>query len=199
MKNLIPNSASLAVVAMLAFAGCGSDSSSNSVTPEPTRNLISNGSFELPAVADTSASASKPFNTYVGTSQLVTGWTVGNVDIVHRRLWTAAEGNQSVDLNSQSIGWIGTRVASKAGGAYTLKFSYGANPASALDSPELRSFRVVWNGNPVETLSVQRTAPIVWKTESIKLTAVGNDSLRIESLTAGSSAAAIDDVSLVGP
>jgi hypothetical protein len=198
MKTVILNTASFACL-LLAFTGCGSDAPSDSLVPVPTRDLIANGGFERPVLTDTLSSSLKPFATYATPSFAVPGWTVSAIDIVHAVLWAPFEGRQSLDLNSQAAGWIGTKVSSKAGAAYTLKFAYGTNPASTPDSPELRKFRIVWNGNPVETLSVQRVSPVAWKTESIRLTAIGNDSLRFESITAGSSAAAIDDVSLVGP
>lgn len=177
--------------------GCGSDDTSS--PPEPQRELITNGSFESPKVADTSSSASA-FATYDVVSNTVTGWTVDHVDLVHRKLWPAAAGSQSIDLNSSSAGRIARRVDTKVGGTYTLSFAIATNPASdAYGSPETRKCRVLWNQVPVETLSVTRVNTIAWTLHSKALVAKGNDSLQIESITAGRAGVALDAVSLTGP
>lgn len=187
----------LGASAALMLAACGSDDSS-SPAPAAQRELITNGSFELPKVADTAAGG-VGFNTYTTVTNAVTGWTVANVDLVHRILWPAASGNQSIDLNGASAGRIARRVDSKAGATYTLSMTLATNPASdPYGSPETRSCRVLWNQVPVETLSVMRTSPIAWKHHSVILVAKGNDSLQIESLTAGRAGVALDAISLSG-
>lgn len=178
----------------LQLIGCGSDDSS-SAPPAPQRELITNRSFESPRVTDTSFSG---FNTYNVVSSAVTGWTVAYVDLVHRKLWPAASGNQSIDLNSSSAGRIARRVDTKAGGTYTLSFAIATNPASGNGSPETRKCRVLWNQVPVETLSVVRTDEIAWKRHSKTLVAKGDDSLQIESITGGNAGVALDSMSLMG-
>lgn len=155
------------------------------------------GGFETPAVSDT---IRDNFSTYTATTKLSNGWTVQNVDIVHRKLWPAASGNQSIDLNSAGRGSIAMRMDTKAGSKYVLAFSFATNPVSDLPySPETRRFRIVWNQVPVDTLDVPRASPIVWRRHSMELLAIGQDSLRLESISDGRAGVAIDSISLQGP
>ncbi len=183
------------VATSFLIAGCGSDSSAS--PSDPVGQLITNGNFESPMVADTSLS-SKAFLTYDSYSNAVLGWTISGVDLVHRMLWPAASGNQSIDLNSSVSGRIARRVDTKAGATYTLSFSIATNPASDYTSPETRMCRVLWNQVPVETLSVLRVSTIAWKRHERNLVAKGNDSLQIESITVGRAGVTIDSVSLLG-
>jgi hypothetical protein len=143
------SSALVCTVAFLAMTGCGSDDSSSA--PAEPRELITNGSFESPKVADTISSA---FTTYYAATNVVSGWTVAYVDIVHRKLWPAASGNQSIDLNGSVAGRVARRVDTKAGATYTLSLALAANPAVGDISPSTRKCRILWNQVPVETLSV---------------------------------------------
>lgn len=186
------SAASVLVVAFLA--GCGSESSSSTPEAGDPRELIVNGSFEAPVVDSTKT----PYNTYT-VATTIEGWTVANVDLVHRMLWKPASGRQSLDLNGPKSGSIACRVATRAGAQYYLSLAYATNPVVDATAPEIRVCRVVWNGVAVETLSVVRTDSIRWDDAHVLLAAQGNDSLRIESISAGRGGVALDDISLVGP
>jgi hypothetical protein len=192
MKPILP-SCIFGLFAVPVLLSCGSNSATQAVV---LRNVIYNGSFELPSV-DTS-NALKPFITYTLGTDGPTGWTASNVDLVFRTLWPAANGSQSIDLNAQSAGWIKQVVSTQASGDYALVFAYAANPAMS-ELPLLKKFRVLWNGIPVETLQVTATATIAWSRDTVHLKARGSDTLEFESLVGGNAGAALDDVSLIGP
>jgi hypothetical protein len=190
-RILIPGTFGL--LAAIALASCGSSSPTQTVV---LRDVVYNGSFELPLVDTTNPST--PFHTYTLGTDGPTGWIADNVDLVYRTLWPAANGSQSIDLNAQTSGWIEQVVATQPGGVYELVFAYAANPAQS-QLPLLKKFRVVWNGTPVETLQVNATVAIAWNRDTVHLTAKGSDTLKFESLVGGSGGATVDDVSLVGP
>lgn len=182
-------------IGCLAMATLVLNCADKAVEPsEAERELIEWGSFETPIMS------SQDYVSYIGLNHQPDGWTVERVDYVHANRWPAASGMQSIDLNALYPGAISRRVNTKTGKKYALSFSYATNTGNVYpSSPETRIFRVMWNQIPIDTLEVMRTNTIDWKRHTLVLNAVGNDSLRFESLTGGSAGAALDSISLVGP
>lgn len=196
MRTTAPLLAPGIVSLVVLFSGCAEDDPAV-LRPEPSRELVAMGSFETPVVRDTLVEG---FASYTATTKLSNGWTVQSVDLVHRKLWPAASGNQSIDLNAAGPGSIAMRMDTKEGSRYVLAFSFATNPASDLPaSPETRRFRIVWNQVAIDTLDVPRTSPIAWRRHSLELMAIGKDSLRLESISDGRAGVAIDSISLQGP
>jgi choice-of-anchor C domain-containing protein len=83
---------------------------------------LKNGSFEDPIVVGN-------FTTVNGPNG-VSGWTVGGagVDLIND-YWSAADGEQSVDLNALNAGTIATVISGlTVGEVYTITFNLGGNP-----------------------------------------------------------------------
>jgi choice-of-anchor C domain-containing protein len=94
--------------------------------PAAAQNLLSNGSFENPALA----SGTQFTNIIAGSS--IGAWTVGagGVDLI-RTYWAPFSGFQSLDLNGGAAGSISQTVATTAGRHYTLTFALAGNPDNA--------------------------------------------------------------------
>lgn len=90
-------------------------------------NLVVNGGFEAQTVQDTV----KKFDTFSTVSQGLVGWTVSlpnaSVDLVSNAYWTAASGNNSLDLNGLNKGKISQVLSTVVGQLYTLSFDLAAN------------------------------------------------------------------------
>jgi len=91
------------------------------ITGMVSADLIANGGFESPAV---------PGYTALSAPSSFSGWTVlsGGVDIVASDFYSAASGNQSLDLNTIVSGSISQDLTTTPGQAYLLSFAFAANP-----------------------------------------------------------------------
>ncbi len=171
------------------------------ILAQPAPNLILNGDFENPTVANGSAG----FDVFAGGTTLE-GWTVGgeSVDLVGDNLsawvsWTAASGHQSIDLNGSGAGSIYQDVITYPGQTYTLSFALAANAVSTF-RPFVR-MQFYWDDLLVDTLSfaviLDRSSP-GWTYYRYSLVAPTDGArLIFESLeAAGTEGAAIDDVVL---
>jgi choice-of-anchor C domain-containing protein len=99
------------------------------VNAGPT-NLITNGGFE-----DTDGATVGNFVPLAPGSTTVSPWVVGGngtaaVDVVGT-LWQQVEGNYSLDLNGNNIGWAQQTIDTVAGDWYTLTFKMSGNPNRA--------------------------------------------------------------------
>jgi choice-of-anchor C domain-containing protein len=65
-----------------------------------------------------------------GTGRSLGPWRVesGNVDLIGRDYWQAAEGAQSLDLNGRRPGRIGQVIRTAPGNVYEIQFSLSVNP-----------------------------------------------------------------------
>ncbi len=121
------------------FRVTGSNGDSNNILQGSLKvglNVVANGGFEQPVVANTAT-----FDTYPSGSSQLTGWSVtaGSIDHIGD-YWNAAEGAQSIDLDGSAAGTIKQTIATVPGQAYRVSFQYSANgdrPAGQ-PKPEMR-------------------------------------------------------------
>ena len=109
-----------------------------------------------------------------------------NIDLVSSLLapLSAAEGNQSLDLNSTIAGSIGQAVVTTAGTRLRFSLQYSANNATGSNSPDLKRAAILWNGVGVDTLSINTAAGSVnWSAKSYDFVSTGHDSLVLQALT----------------
>ncbi|MFJ8887346.1 DUF642 domain-containing protein [Streptomyces sp. NPDC102402] len=111
---------------------------------------ISGGGFETPVVPSPS-----PFTSHLG-GQAVGPWTVGghSVDLTSDRLWDAAEGSQSLDLNGSSSGSVSQEIPTHPLTSYVVSFELAGNPAWA---PALKTGELRVDGVPVKTFAFDIT------------------------------------------
>ena len=88
--------------------------------------LVTNGGFEIDPVTN-----SDGFTTFSSGAQGLTGWTIGlgSVDLVGS-YWSAASGNNSLDLNGNTRGGIRQLLQTTTGQLYQLSFDMAGNFAS---------------------------------------------------------------------
>jgi choice-of-anchor C domain-containing protein len=146
-------------------------------------DLITNGSFESgPAMPD------GYLTVYAGDSDL-TGWNVlsGSIDIVSSKLWDAAEGDRSIDLNGYGPGSISQEFATTPGHIYFVQFAMSGNTALPVDIttiPDERQLRVGSIGDylgDVFTFNTAGYSPsnMGWVDYEFSFTATGNSSTLI--------------------
>src|SRR6185436_16295175 len=89
----------------------------------PSGSLIVNGSFEDPVIA--------------GSFQLfnsIPGWqptgSCGNIEIDRNAFGAAAEGKQSIELNTTCVNGVSQVVATTPGASYSLAFAFAARPGT---------------------------------------------------------------------
>ncbi|MGW1816513.1 DUF642 domain-containing protein [Streptomyces sp. NPDC002125] len=111
---------------------------------------IAGGGFETPVVP-----APSPFTSYAG-GQAVGPWTSGghSVDLTSDRLWDAAEGSQSLDLNGSASGSVSQEISTLPLTSYIVSFELAGNPAWA---PALKTGELRVDGVPVKTFAFDIT------------------------------------------
>ena len=209
---------STAPSAVRATATGGDDAAITPATA-PEGNLVVNGSFEDPDISVEYESAS--FVSFANGSDAITGWTIdeGSVDLVSAPHWTAADGDQVLDLDGDPTafpvpdwgnptpttrGWLTQNIPTDAETEYLLAFRYAANPDCGSE-PATVSAEVYWDGEPLESV-VHATAdpapagPSTYSTyEATVSGSAGSSELQFRSTSSLSSTCGIvlDDVSLV--
>jgi choice-of-anchor C domain-containing protein len=172
---------------LLRFAAAGALVSS----PVVAQNLVSNGSFENPALA-----AGTSFTTILNGGT-VGAWSItnGSVDLI-RSYWAPADGFQSLDLNGNSQGTISQALATAAGTRYTLTFSMAGNPDWALD----KVMRVWWGSQDLGLQTFVQTGQtrsnIGWMTVTFSdlLALSGTTALSFEGVNGGPTGMALDNI-----
>jgi choice-of-anchor C domain-containing protein len=157
------------------------------------QNLLSNGSFENPALTPTTT-----FITLT-SGQTMGAWTItaGSVDLI-RTYWAPADGFQSLDMSGSAAGTIGQVVTTTTGSTYTLRFSMAGNPDGAIQ----KSMRVWWGTQLLGTFTFDQTgqtkAAMGWQTVTLTGLIAGTTTtlLQFESLTPGATGMALDNVIL---
>jgi choice-of-anchor C domain-containing protein len=94
-------------------------------------NLITNGSFELPAPATTGSNGFLIIYGGAGDSTTLPGWTVtGNVDVIPSSYWQPDQGLTSLDMiGSPGLGEVSQTITGLTPGAiYGISFDLAANP-----------------------------------------------------------------------
>lgn len=158
------------------------------------QNLLSNGSFENPAL-----SSSTQFTTIIAGGT-IGAWSVGagGVDLI-RNYWTPYIGSQSLDLNGNSPGSISQTIATTAGLHYTLTFALAGNPDNASDKVLNVLFGSQNAGNATFVYNPsQNTTNMGWTLVTFaNLVATGSSTtLTLSGVNGGAWGAAIDDVVL---
>ena len=126
---------------------------------------LSNGSFETPVATGT-------FQNFAA-GQAIGAWTVasGNVDLVHSNLWTAADGDQSVDLNGSTPGSLCQSFDTQAGSDYVVSFSMSRNGGAASATMDVTVDGTVF-GSYVHNVPWTAADP-AWQPHSLQFTASG--------------------------
>jgi choice-of-anchor C domain-containing protein len=111
------------------------------------------GSFEAPQAPQA------PVGSFMTLSagQSLGPWTVteGSVDLIGARYWAASEGDQSLDLNGAEAGAVSQTFATTPGTLYTVSYSLGGNPDSAM--PAVRTGTALVDGRDVQDFSFDVT------------------------------------------
>lgn len=161
--------------------------------PQPTNNIVKNGSFEVPVVRDIT------LDTYYA-GQTFGDWTVesGSVDHISRYYWQAADGLQSVDLSGTSDGIIFQDLNTNVGKEYAISFALSGNPEGG---PSIKRLEVWWGSSLLDTLSFDVTgksnSSMGWEYHTYTATATSNATrLRFKSLMSGLYGPAIDSISV---
>lgn len=157
-------------------------------------NLVVNGDFEAQTVVDTSAG----FDTFSSGSLSLVGWTIDlrTVDLVSNTYWTAAGGNNSLDLNGTNKGVISQVLSTVVGQVYTLSFDLAGNPVAG---PTLKGLSV--NLGPVGLYSFNTTGhstgSMGWTRYTTQFAAVDTSTtLSFASMTKGAAGPALDNISV---
>lgn len=158
----------------------------------PSGSLIVNGSFEAPVIA--------------GSFQLfssIPGWqptgSCSNIEIDRNAFGAAADGNQSIELNTTCVNGVSQVVATTPGASYSLAFAFAARPGTtaAQNRMEIR-----FDGLVVDQLGPRAPAAgLQWSVHQYEVTATGSSatlSFQGTDPTAGDGAGTeLDFVSLV--
>ncbi|MFF4245060.1 DUF642 domain-containing protein [Streptomyces sp. NPDC001822] len=156
MLPLRLSAASLSAAALLLAAASTTavahpnDARTHDTKTHTTVPDIAGGGFETPVVP-----APSPFTTYLG-EQAVGPWTAGghSVDLTSDRLWDAAEGSQSLDLNGSMSGSVSQEISTHPLTSYVVSFQLAGNPAWA---PALKTGELRVDGVPVKTFAFDIT------------------------------------------
>ncbi len=177
---------------------------------EPRRlfatNLLSNGSFENPAIGF--GASGQGYTDFSVGQTIGSGWKVAaaSVDVVSDKpgstfASTAASGHQWLDLAGASPGTISQSVTTAANHQYELSFAWTSNPFPGFGSPDVKTMKVTFGGKTVATLSKSVTGETAakpgWQTSTYLVTASSASSaVSFINTTAGAAGMALDNVTL---
>ncbi|MFB8026133.1 DUF642 domain-containing protein [Streptomyces sp. NPDC056465] len=150
------SAASLSAAALLLAAASTTasahphDTQSHDTQTHTTVPDLAGGGFETPVVP-----APSPFTSHLGGTALGP-WAVGghSVDLTSDRLWDAAEGSQSLDLNGSTSGSVSQEIPTHPLTSYIVSFELAGNPAWA---PALKTGELRVDGVPVKTFTFDVT------------------------------------------
>ena len=150
MHPLHLSAAALSAAVLLLTAISTAASARTHDTTHTTVTDIDGGGFETPVVP-----APSPFSTYLG-GQALGPWTAGghSVDLTSDRLWDAAEGHQSLDLNGSTSGSVSQEIPVLPLTSYVVSFELAGNPAWA---PALKTGELRVDGAPVKAFAFDIT------------------------------------------
>ncbi len=159
----------------------------------PSGSLLVNGSFEDPVIAG-------PFQLFSS----IPGWQPTNscgpgIEIDRNAFGAAAEGNQSIELNTTCVNGVSQVVATTPGASYSLAFAFAARPGTTAAQNRMD---VRFDGSVVDQLGPQAPgAGLDWSLHQYEVTATGSSatlSFQGSDLTAADGAGTeLDFVSLV--
>ncbi|MDT3397775.1 choice-of-anchor C family protein [Streptomyces sp. B1866] len=175
-------------------APAGGTDTAGSATAAVSR--FDDGSFEYPL-----APANR-FTTYAA-GQSIGPWRVGagGVDLIGAGFWQAAEGDQSVDLNSGNPGSVAQTFTTTPGRAYTVTYALAGNTGGAHgpNNPVVKTGRVLLDGQVFQDFSFDvsnaTTADMGYVRRQVTFEASrATTTLTFASTTPGAYGPAIDDV-----
>ncbi len=159
-------------------------------------NLLRNGSFEI------GGNSGRLFLAFSASSTAINGWTVtqGSIDYVGK-LWEAADGNWSIDLDGWKPGGIAQTFSTMVDQTYLVTFALAGNPDAP---PLLKEMRVAAAGQSADfsfDITGKSFSDMGWLRKSWQFTAVDTETtLEFFSLSEGKGrayGAALDNVSVV--
>jgi hypothetical protein len=151
-------------------------------------NLIVNGGFEAPVIGTVS----------YAIFPAIPGWTSTFGDGIEIQRWIAGtpyEGNQFVELDSNSSSNMYQDIATDSGKTYQLSFAYSPRPGVSAAS---NNINIYWDGNLLDSLTGNGAGDTVWTVYSYAVEASGQAS-RLEFRDMGYSDSLggyLDDVQL---
>lgn len=152
----------LSIIAQMLVLGAGLSSAQAAA---PSGSLIVNGSFEDPVIA--------------GSFQLfssIPGWqptgSCGNVEIDRNAFGAAADGNQSIELNTTCVNGVSQVVATTPGASYSLAFAFAARPGTTAAQNQMD---IRFDGLGVDNLGPRASgAGLQWSVHQYEVTATGS-------------------------
>lgn len=165
--------------------------------PAQAQNLVINGSFEEPALAN------GQWRVYPHDGPIV-GWNVAwgqGYEIQHNAAGTAFHGNQLAELDTHydnpSSG-IFQEISTTPGVFYLLRFAFSPRPHTPLADNRLE---VMWNGSILDTLSADGSSlsDTLWSTHSYQVLGGAGATTRLQFADRGTPntlGTYLDDVSV---
>jgi hypothetical protein len=150
------------LVSVMVVCGAGLSSAQAAV---PSGSLIVNGSFEDPVIAG-------PFQLFSS----IPGWqptgSCGDIEIDRNAFGAAAEGNQSIELNTTCVNGVSQVVATTPGASYSLAFAFAARPGTTAAQNQMS---IRFDGSVVDQLGPQAPgAALAWSLHQYEVTATGS-------------------------
>jgi len=157
------------------------------------QNLLVNGSFEAPGAGSTFTSRSGSF----GSGN---GWSIGGAIDHIGGFWAAADGSQSVDLNSASAGSVFQSFATTPGRVYRIRYAASENFFGFAD----KTMTVSWNAGIIENVTIthdptRTTTNMKWKYRVLFARANGPASTISFASTTGSMPGSQGNTAFYGP
>ncbi|MFE7134724.1 choice-of-anchor C family protein [Streptomyces sp. NPDC057638] len=179
------------LMAVVAAGALAAGAAVATATPASALSYFDDGSFEYPTAP------ANAFTTLVD-GQSIGPWkvTAGGVDLIGAGFWQAAEGGQSVDLNSGRAGAVSQTFTTTAGRRYTVTYALAANPEGG---PAVKTGRVLVDGQNVQDFSFDSTgktrAAMGYVKRQLTFVATGaSTSLGFASTVGGAYGPVVDDV-----
>ena len=148
---------SVTLASTTALASIVPNASSTAAKP----NLVKNGSFESPVVANPcpnggSTNPTPGICTYFGGSTGVSHWVVGgnSIDLTASSVWMAAKGHQSIDLSGDAPGSVTQKIATVKGRSYVLRWALAGNWDCG---QPVKTMAIYWDGALKEKLKFNTT------------------------------------------
>ena len=145
---------------------CGAGLPSARAAGAPSGSLIVNGSFEDPAIA-------VPFQLFGSIpGWMPTGSCGPGIEIDRNAFGAAADGNQSIELNTTCVNGVSQVVATTPGASYSLTFAFAARPGTTAAQNRMD---IRFDGLIVDQLGPQAPgAGLEWSLHQYEVTATGS-------------------------
>ncbi len=132
----------------------------------PSGSLIVNGSFEAPVIAG----SFQLFSSIPGWGP--TGSCDPGIEIDRNAFGVAAEGNQSIELNTTCVNGASQVVATTPGASYSLAFAFAARPGTTAAQNQME---IRFDGLVVDQLGPRAPAAgLEWSIHQYEVTATGS-------------------------